>query len=60
MITTRVGPRIEAKDGSLVPDVRIDGWSHPWNLRGERSVGGAPPAPLWATDPAGFGQVGCV
>ena len=47
-------------DGSLVPDVRIDGWSHPWNLRGERSVGGAPPAPLWATDPAGFGQVGCV
>lgn len=48
------------EDGSLVPDVRIDGWSHPWNLRGERSVGGAPPAPLWATDPAGFGQVGCV
>ena len=47
-------------DGSLVPDVQIDAWSHPWNLRGERSVGGAPPAPLWATDPAGFGQVGCV
>lgn len=47
-------------DGSLVPDVQIDSWSRPWNLRGERSVGGAPPAPLWATDPAGFGQVGCV
>lgn len=47
-------------DGSLVPDVQIDSWSHPWNLRGERSVGGAPPAALWATDPAGFGQVGCV
>ncbi|GAB3879526.1 DNA/RNA helicase domain-containing protein [Terrabacter terrigena] len=47
-------------DGSLVDDVEIDGWSHPWNLRGDRSVGGAPPAALWASDPAGFGQVGCV
>ncbi len=47
-------------DGSLVPDVQIDGWARPWNLKGDRSVGGAPPAPLWATDPAGFGQVGCV
>ncbi|WP_444664527.1 DNA/RNA helicase domain-containing protein [Cellulomonas sp. CW35] len=47
-------------DGSLVPDVRIDGWSRPWNLRGDRSVGGAPPAALWASDPAGFGQVGCI
>lgn len=48
------------KDGTLVPDVRIGEWSRPWNLKGERSVGGAPPAALWATDPAGFGQVGCV
>lgn len=47
-------------DGSLVPDVVVDDWSRPWNLRGDRSVGGAPPAPLWATEPAGFGQVGCV
>ncbi len=47
-------------DGSLVPDVTIGAWQRPWNLRGERSVGGAPPSPLWATDPAGFGQVGCV
>nr|WP_221629413.1 DNA/RNA helicase domain-containing protein [Humibacillus xanthopallidus] len=47
-------------DGSLVNDVQIDGWSRPWNLRGDRSVGGAPPAALWASDPAGFGQVGCV
>jgi uncharacterized protein len=48
------------RDGSLVPDVKIDSWSRPWNLKGERSVGGAPPAPLWASDPAGFDQVGCV
>lgn len=47
-------------DGSLVPDVQIDDWAKPWNLKGDRSVGGAPAAPLWATDPAGFGQVGCV
>jgi uncharacterized protein len=47
-------------DGSLVPDVVIGDWSRPWNLRGDRAIGGAPPAPLWATDPAGFGQVGCV
>ncbi|MGA8047479.1 MAG: DUF2075 domain-containing protein [Dermatophilaceae bacterium] len=48
------------RDGSLVDDVTIGDWSHPWNLKGDRSVGGAPPAPLWATDPAGSWQVGCV
>jgi len=47
-------------DGSLVDDVVIDDWYRPWNLRGERAVGGAPPASLWATDLTGFGQVGCV
>ncbi len=47
-------------DGSLEADVVIGDWSRPWNLKGERAVGGAPPATLWATDPAGFGQVGCV
>ncbi|WP_034802752.1 DUF2075 domain-containing protein [Intrasporangium oryzae] len=47
-------------DGSLVPDVQIGHWSRPWNLKGDRAIGGAPPAPLWATDPAGFGQVGCI
>jgi hypothetical protein len=47
-------------DGSLVPDVVIGDWTRPWNLKGDHSVGGAPPAALWATDPAGFGQVGCV
>jgi uncharacterized protein len=47
-------------DGTLVRDVQIGGWSRPWNLKGDRSVGGAPAAALWATDPAGFDQVGCV
>lgn len=48
------------KDGMLVSDVRIGNWSRPWNLKSDRAVGGAPPSALWATDPAGFGQVGCV
>ncbi|WP_250442937.1 DUF2075 domain-containing protein [Actinotalea sp. C106] len=48
------------KDGALIPDVQIGDWSRPWNLKSDRAVGGAPPSPLWATDPAGFGQVGCV
>ncbi|MGI9006032.1 MAG: DNA/RNA helicase domain-containing protein [Streptosporangiaceae bacterium] len=47
-------------DETLEADVVIDGWSRPWNVKGDRSVGGAPPAALWATDPAGFGQVGCI
>lgn len=47
------------KDGRLVPDVVVDDWQRPWNVKGERAVGGAPPSALWATDPAGFGQVGC-
>lgn len=47
-------------DGSLVPDVQVGSWRRPWNLKGDRSTGGAPPAALWATDPAGFDQIGCV
>ncbi|NSC23674.1 DUF2075 domain-containing protein [Streptomyces albus subsp. chlorinus] len=45
---------------ALPPDVTIGEWKRPWNVFGDRAVGGAPPAALWATDPAGFGQVGCV
>ncbi|MFE3942958.1 DNA/RNA helicase domain-containing protein [Streptomyces sp. NPDC059118] len=44
----------------LPADVVIGDWERPWNVFGERAVAGAPPAALWATDPAGFGQVGCV
>ncbi|MFF3977380.1 DNA/RNA helicase domain-containing protein [Streptomyces sp. NPDC001828] len=45
---------------SLPADVVIGEWERPWNVFGDRAVEGAPPAALWATDPAGFGQVGCV
>ncbi|MGW1210311.1 DNA/RNA helicase domain-containing protein [Streptomyces sp. NPDC002499] len=50
-------PRI---DGSLVDDVVIGEWRRPWNLKGEQPVGGAPVSSLWATDPSGFGQIGCI
>lgn len=45
---------------ALPADVVIGEWERPWNVFGDRSIAGAPPAALWATDPAGFGQVGCV
>lgn len=47
-------------DGTLVRDVTVGDWARPWNVRSERSVGDAPGSALWATDPGGFGQVGCV
>ncbi|MEU7239029.1 DUF2075 domain-containing protein [Streptomyces sparsogenes] len=53
--TTKIAP------GEALPaDVVIGDWARPWNVFGERGVAGAPPSALWATDPAGFGQVGCV
>jgi uncharacterized protein len=48
------------REGELAPDVRIGGWARPWNLRGDRAVGSAPPAALWASADGGFDQVGCV
>lgn len=47
-------------DGTLVDDVVIGSWHRPWNVKGDKAVGGAPPSALWSTDPAGFGQVGCI
>ncbi|PRZ42401.1 hypothetical protein CLV47_10519 [Antricoccus suffuscus] len=48
------------KDGGLVPDVVIGDWQRPWNNKKDTSHAGAPGTPYWATDPAGFEQVGCV
>lgn len=44
----------------LVEDVQIGGWHRPWNVKGDRAVGDAPPSQFWATAPGGFGEVGCV
>lgn len=48
------------KGGGLAEDVVIGDWRRPWNNKKETSHGGAPGTPYWASDPAGFGQVGCV
>lgn len=53
-------PWSNAVGEELVPDVRIGGWSRPWNSKSERRLGDAPPSALWATEDGGFGQVGCV
>ena len=47
-------------DGTLVDDVQLGNWSRPWNVKSDRSIGDAPGSPYWATDPNGFGQVGCI
>lgn len=49
-------------DGSLVEDVVIGDYRRPWNARPELKglKKGIPPAELWAFDPAGLDQVGCV
>ena len=46
----------------LVDDVSLPewGWARPWNVKSDRSVGGYPSKNLWATDAAGFSQVGCI
>jgi DUF2075 family protein len=49
-------------DGTLVDDVVIGGWRKPWNAKPDagRLARGIPPSDLWATDPNGIEQVGCI
>ncbi|WP_407701238.1 DUF2075 domain-containing protein [Williamsia sterculiae] len=49
---------VRGKD--LADDVVIGSWQRPWNNKKPTSHNGAPGTPYWASDPAGFGQVGCV
>lgn len=48
------------EDGTLPLDVEIGNWKKPWNVKGERGVGGYLAGSLWAIDPKGFDQIGCV
>jgi hypothetical protein len=50
------------EDGTLVPDVKIGDFSRPWNAKPDagRLAPGIPKATLWATDPRGIDQIGCV
>jgi DUF2075 family protein len=49
-------------DGTLVDDVRIGPFQRPWNAQPDarQLAKNIPPAPYWATDPNGVGQVGCI
>jgi hypothetical protein len=49
-------------DGKLVDDVTIGSFVRPWNARPDagRLAVGIPPAPLWAYDPNGISQIGCI
>ena len=49
-------------DGTLVDDIAIGDFRRPWNARPEaaRLGKGIPKAELWAGDPNGIHQVGCV
>lgn len=49
-------------DGTLVNDVVIGDFQRPWNAKSSagRLARGVPPENLWAYDPAGIEQVGCI
>jgi uncharacterized protein len=49
-------------DGTLVDDVVIGDWKRPWDARHEATklAPGIPKASLWAFDPRGIDQIGCI
>lgn len=49
-------------DGTLNDDVVIGNYKRPWNARSgaTRLAKGIPKAPLWAYEPGGINQIGCV
>ena len=49
-------------DGTLNSDVQIGEWQMPWNAKpGARKLANEiPTASLWATDPRGINQIGCI
>jgi len=50
------------EDGTLPDDVIIGDYKRPWDARPEarKLAPGIPPASLWAYDPNGINQVGCI
>ena len=54
--------KILGPDGRLVNDVVIGDYQRPWNAHPDigKLPKGIPRAPLWANDPNGINQVGCV
>lgn len=51
------------KFGNLISDVKIGDYQKPWNAKPINNIKlapGIPKASLWATDPNGINQIGCV
>jgi uncharacterized protein len=50
------------EDGTLVEDVQVGSWARPWNAQPNsgRLARGIPKSHLWASEPGGLEQVGCV
>jgi hypothetical protein len=53
---------VPREDGTLVDDIVIGEYRRPWDAKpGDWTLApGIPPAALWATDPNGIDQIGCV
>jgi uncharacterized protein len=53
---------IPRDDGTLVDDIVIDNYKRPWDAKpgNWHLAPGIPSAALWATDPNGINQIGCV
>ncbi|HAH06789.1 MAG TPA: peptidase S24 [Elusimicrobia bacterium] len=49
-------------DGTLVNDVKVGDFVRPWNARPDAKhlARGIPKAPLWAYEPGGIDQIGCI
>ncbi|MGA4544411.1 DUF2075 domain-containing protein [Uniformispora flossi] len=47
-------------DGKPVDDIVIGNWRRPWNTYKASQGDPFPPAPLWAVDDRGTGQIGCI
>ncbi|WP_155352121.1 DNA/RNA helicase domain-containing protein, partial [Acrocarpospora pleiomorpha] len=48
------------RDGNLRKDIVIGDWRRPWNAGKKYARKRIPGPASWATDPAGFEQVGCI
>ncbi|MEV5280457.1 DNA/RNA helicase domain-containing protein [Streptomyces sp. NPDC051994] len=48
------------KKGELLLEVRIGGWHRAWNAKEGVRLEDVPESSQWATDPRGFGQIGCI
>lgn len=48
------------KSGELLMEVQIDDWHRPWNAKEGVQFDDVPETSQWATDPRGFGQIGCI